>query len=122
MNCQELKHSVRGYFTRTLDPSGRQAVDDHASTCPDCAQFLRVCAEITCREVVEFLREYVEQELAPDRRAVFERHLALCGECRDYLDGYQRSIQAAKAAFDSRDLASMPSKLIQAVLQALKKA
>jgi anti-sigma factor RsiW len=80
---------------------------------------------MTCRELTEFLADYLEGELPEPRKLVFEQHLAACPDCRLYLDSYRRTVEAAKAAYATDDDAipqGVPPALVQAVLEARRRA
>jgi len=118
MDCIGLKNAAHAYFTGTLPEGERAAFDAHGESCADCAEFLRVCREITCREVNEFLYQYVDGDLDAERRAVFERHLAICADCRNYLATYVQATEMAKRAFAPEQLSlptEVPADLVRAV-------
>jgi anti-sigma factor RsiW len=81
--------------------------------------------DLTCREFVEFVMDYLALELAPDAHADFEAHLAECPNCVRYLETYRATVVLGRAAFDDLDAelpAEVPEELIQAILEAGKKA
>jgi anti-sigma factor RsiW len=120
MDCSGLKQAAHAYFTGTLPASERAAFDQHAARCPECAEFVRICTEITCREVNAFLFDYVEHGLTPERRAIFDRHLAICADCRNYLESYEQTVKLARGSFETHRLAlpsAVPPELVRAVFE-----
>ena len=77
---------------------------------------------ITCHELLDFLYLYLEDELPEDRRADFDRHLAVCDACREYIRRYQEAIQLGRSAFSDTGAVDVPEELVQAVLEARRKA
>lgn len=75
---------------------------------------------MTCRECAEFLAEYLAGELPAEVRATFEAHLAICPNCVTYLDQYQATIGAGKAACADEAADDFPEELIRAILAARK--
>ena len=79
---------------------------------------------MTCRELVDFLADYVADELPGSERPLFDAHLAGCPECVSYLDGYRATIRLGKGAFARPGdpvPATVPEKLVQAILAARRK-
>jgi len=80
---------------------------------------------MNCREFVEFIIEYREGTLPADQRAIFDAHIKACPECGDYLEGYIRTIGISRLAFECREEseppATMPERLVDAILRARKK-
>jgi anti-sigma factor RsiW len=80
---------------------------------------------MTCRELTEFLADYLDGELPEPRKRVFEQHLAACPDCRLYLDSYRRTVETAKVAYAADDDTipqDVPPALVQAVLEARRRA
>ena len=75
---------------------------------------------MTCRECAEFLADYLTGELPTEVRATFEAHLAICPNCVTYLDQYQATIGAGKAAFADEVADDLPEELIRAILATRK--
>lgn len=81
----------------------------------------RVHGMITCREFEAFVHDYLDGALSERQTKVFEWHLRVCRECRDYLEAYERSIEAGKAVLGPGEEAvpkDVPEDLIRAVLDA----
>jgi anti-sigma factor RsiW len=76
---------------------------------------------VTCQEVADFLMDYLNGELSQPQRAVFETHLCICPDCVAYMQSYEITIKASKAAWDQvhdRDANDVPEDLIRAILAA----
>ncbi len=76
---------------------------------------------MTCRDLTDFLAAYISRDLAPDVQSAFERHLALCANCRCFLQQYEQTVAAGRAACEACDDAPVPDDLVKAILSALKK-
>ncbi|MCI0652714.1 MAG: zf-HC2 domain-containing protein [Planctomycetes bacterium] len=123
MNCKDLRDKLYRYFEGLLPNAEEEAIDRHAEACPECAGLLKQWSETTCRDLLDFIDDYVDGTLAESVRTVFERHLAICTQCVDYLDGYRKAIDGARAlgkAERAAPPASMPPELIAAILAARK--
>ena len=121
MTCTLFKNVAHDYFLQRLPQDEVARMDEHVVHCADCAEFMRICRELSCREFAEFLDDYLEELLAPERRAVFERHLAICRDCRNYLDSYRRVTELSVMALkDDGPIPQLPvpEDLILAVLEA----
>ena len=81
---------------------------------------------MTCQEMADFLADYIGEELDAEVRITFEQHIAKCHNCHVFLDQYRATIVAGRAAYVEieRDEShtAMPEELVQAILEALKKA
>lgn len=80
---------------------------------------------MTCQEIADFLIDYLNGELSQTQRAVFEEHLGICPACVAYLQSYEITIKASKAACDhvhDRDANDVPEDLVRAILAARNKA
>jgi anti-sigma factor RsiW len=78
---------------------------------------------VNCRECFEFILRYLDGELPPDEHASFELHMSRCPPCRRYLDQYNQTVQAGKAACSGLDRdvpADVPEELIRAILESRK--
>jgi len=79
---------------------------------------------VTCRELADFILAYLDDTLEPRVRAHFERHLALCPTCVRYLQAYEASIAAGRAALDEDEMlvedAGVPERLVRGILSALQ--
>ena len=79
---------------------------------------------MTCRELIDFLGDYVAGNLDARARATFEGHLADCVACADYVRSYRNTIRLAKDAAaedDEAAVAAMPTKLVDAILDAARR-
>ena len=66
---------------------------------------------------------YMDNELPADQRAEFDRHMAACPSCVDYLRTYEKTVSLAKeCAADAAVPDEVPESLVQAILEARKKA
>jgi anti-sigma factor RsiW len=75
---------------------------------------------MNCQECSEFILRYLEGELPADESSSFEVHLDRCPPCRRYLDQYQLTVKAGKAACANADgpgPGDVPEELIQAILR-----
>jgi anti-sigma factor RsiW len=82
-------------------------------------------SNMTCREFVEFLWRYIDNDLSPGERSTFDDHLTKCPHCVKYLQQYQATTQAGKAAVAASDNAvpaDVPEDLVQAILHARAKS
>jgi anti-sigma factor RsiW len=75
---------------------------------------------MTCRDLADFLAAYVARDLPPDVQGTFERHLALCANCRRFLQQYEQTVAAGRAAFASEDDAPVPDELVRAILSSIR--
>lgn len=77
---------------------------------------------MNCRECNEFILRYLEGELPEDEQASFERHMGHCPPCKRYLEQYEVTVRAGKAACaEVAALArNVPEELIQAILRSRK--
>jgi anti-sigma factor RsiW len=76
---------------------------------------------VNCRECAEFLADYLAGDLATEVRTTFERHLERCPNCVSYLEQYEATIRAGKAAFGEEPVAAevdFPEELVRAILAA----
>ena len=74
---------------------------------------------MTCRDALAFLGDYLDAKLSWRQRLSFGLHLILCRQCRDYLDSYQKTIEASRTvlAFPAElPREQLPEDLIQAIL------
>ena len=78
--------------------------------------------DVTCREFADFVLDYFDGQLAGATRARFDAHLTLCPDCVLYLRQYHDTVRAGQAAFDDELPATIPSDLVQAILDARKHA
>lgn len=74
---------------------------------------------ITCRELIDFIADYLDGALSSESKSDFERHLSRCESCRAYLQSYEQTIRASRAAMTEREdlLEEAPEDLIQAILE-----
>lgn len=80
---------------------------------------------MTCRELIDFLMDYLDGDLPAAARDAFERHLAICRDCRIYLQNYEETVRAGRAALSTSDESvppSVPEELVQAILSARESA
>jgi anti-sigma factor RsiW len=75
---------------------------------------------MTCRDATDFLGAYLSRDLAPDVHAAFERHLALCVNCRRFLQQYEQTVAAGRAACEACDDAPVPDELVRAILNSIR--
>ena len=75
---------------------------------------------MTCRDLADFLAAYVARDLSPDVQGTFERHLALCTNCRRFLQQYEQTVAAGRAAFAGDDDAPVPDELVRAILSSIR--
>lgn len=125
MTCTIFKEVAHEYFLGHLSREQVLRADEHVARCPDCAEFMRICRELSCREFVEFLNDYVDGVLAPERRAVFERHLAICPDCRNYLESYRRVTDLSVLALGGRSSAAslpIPERALEGLVRAVVEA
>jgi anti-sigma factor (TIGR02949 family) len=77
---------------------------------------------ITCQQLIDFIMSYLENELPEGQRTEFERHMAVCPSCVDYLKTYEKTILLAKTCADDPVPEEVPESLVQAILEARKRA
>jgi len=75
---------------------------------------------MTCRDLTDFLAAYISRDLAPDVQSAFERHLALCANCRCFLQQYEQTVAAGRAACGWDDDAPVPDELVRAILSSIR--
>lgn len=75
---------------------------------------------MTCRDLTEFLAAFVARDLSSDVQAAFERHLALCPNCRRFLQQYEQTVAAGRAACGCDDDAPVPDELVRAILSSIR--
>lgn len=75
----------------------------------------------TCRQITEFLADYIGGELNASVRADFESHIEGCPDCVTFIAQYRRTIEVSHTAYDDVQTEPIPSDLVQAILQSLKK-
>jgi anti-sigma factor RsiW len=75
---------------------------------------------MTCRDLTGFLAAYVAHDLASDVQTTFERHLTLCVNCRRFLQQYEQTVAAGRAAFGQDDDAPVPDELVRAILSSIR--
>lgn len=79
---------------------------------------------ITCKQLYDFLGEYVDGTLVAPQRDEFERHIRICPSCQAYLDGYRRTVELGRAAYEAPDAtrpATAPGGILDAVRAAIAK-
>ena len=77
---------------------------------------------ITCQQLIDFIMSYLDDELPGEQRAEFDRHMAVCPSCVDYLKTYEKTVLLAKTCADDPVPDDVPETLVQAILEARKKA
>ena len=65
---------------------------------------------------------YLDDELPSEQRAEFDRHMAVCPSCVDYLKTYEKTVLLAKSSGGDDVPDDVPETLVQAILEARKKA
>ena len=65
---------------------------------------------------------YLDNELPPAQRAEFDRHMSVCPSCVDYLKTYEQTVLLTKSCADDPVPDDVPESLVQAILEARKKA
>jgi len=121
VTCRQFETVAHDYFLDHLSPDEVARADRHVAECPDCAEFMRICRELSCREFAEFLDGYIDGTLEAEQRAVFDRHLAICEDCGNYLASYRRVIELSVLALgQGGKLPSLPvpEELVRAILAA----
>lgn len=76
---------------------------------------------LTCKQLIGFIADYLDGTLPKRERSAFEKHLRVCPDCVNYLDSYQMTIRAGKAAIKPTNEPppkSVPRKLVNAILAA----
>jgi len=74
---------------------------------------------MTCRDVTDVLDRYLDGDLSARQRLFLRVHLLGCRDCRNYLQSYELTTRAAKAAMldlDGPPPAQMPEELVRAIL------
>ena len=79
-------------------------------------------AHVTCQQLIDFLMSYLDGELPAAQRAEFDRHMAACPSCLDYLKTYETTVSLAKTCTTDTVPDEVPESLVQAILEARKKA
>ena len=79
-------------------------------------------SHLTCQQLIDFLLSYLDNELPADQRAEFDRHMAACPSCVDYLNTYEKTIHLAKTCASESVPEEVPESLVQAILEARKRA
>jgi anti-sigma factor (TIGR02949 family) len=77
---------------------------------------------LTCQQLIDFIMSYLDHELPQDQRAEFERHMAACPSCVDYLKTYEQTVMLAKTCANDAVPDEVPESLVQAILEARKRA
>jgi anti-sigma factor RsiW len=75
---------------------------------------------MTCRDLTDFLAAYVARDLSSDVQAAFERHLTLCANCHRFLQQYEQTVAAGRAAFGRDEDAPVPDELVRAILSSIR--
>lgn len=78
---------------------------------------------LTCGEADQFMVDYLEYRLDPEVRERFENHLENCICCKDFLAGYKRTIELARACAEPTVPTAgprMPPALMEAIIAARK--
>jgi anti-sigma factor RsiW len=77
---------------------------------------------LTCQQLIAFICDYLEGQLPDGQKSSFQKHLECCPCCKNYLESYQQTIRASKAACcDGADRPpQMPDVMVQAILAAQK--
>jgi anti-sigma factor RsiW len=65
---------------------------------------------------------YLDNELPQAQRTEFDRHMSVCPSCVDYLKTYEKTILLTKSCADDPVPDEVPESLVQAILEARKKA
>jgi len=78
---------------------------------------------MTCRELIDFLMDYTDGNLPAAQQAMFEKHLTMCPQCVEFIDTYNKTIEATRAACAETDELpdDVPEELIRAILDSRKK-
>jgi anti-sigma factor RsiW len=76
---------------------------------------------LTCHDVIDFLSDYLDGALPLQTAAAFEEHLAICPDCVAYLDNFQATLKASRAALVTQVEAPIPEELVQAILASRRK-
>lgn len=79
-------------------------------------------SDLTCQQLIDFLMSYLDNELPEAERTEFDRHMAGCPSCVDYLKTYEKTIALAKGAANDPVPEDIPESLVQAILEARKRA
>ena len=79
-------------------------------------------SHLTCQQLIDFIMSYLDDELPSDQRVEFDRHMAACPSCVDYLKTYEKTVLLAKSCGDDPVPDEVPESLVQAILEARKKA
>ena len=75
---------------------------------------------MTCRDLTDFLAAYMARDLSSDVETAFERHLGLCANCRRFLQQYEQTVAAGRAAFGHDEDAPVPDELVRAILSSIR--
>lgn len=122
MDCTTYRAAVHDYALGRLSAERVAQVVEHRRSCPHCAEFNAICAELECRDFVRFLDDYVAGNLDRERRRIFERHMSICTDCVNYLRSYRRTMElsAASGGPSAEPAERIPEELITAILAASK--
>ena len=77
---------------------------------------------LTCQQLIDFIMSYLDGELPADQRAEFDRHMSACRSCVDYLKTYEKTVLLTKECANDPVSDEVPESLVQAILEARKKA
>jgi anti-sigma factor RsiW len=75
---------------------------------------------MTCRDLTDFLAAYIARDLSSDVQTAFERHIALCTNCHRFLQQYEQTVAAGRAAFGHDDDEPVPEELVRAILSSIR--
>lgn len=76
---------------------------------------------LTCHDVIDFLSDYLDGALPLQTATAFEEHLAICPDCVAYLDNFQATLKASRAAMAAQVEVPIPDELVQAILASRSK-
>jgi anti-sigma factor (TIGR02949 family) len=79
-------------------------------------------AHVTCQQLIDFLMSYLDNELPAGQRAEFDHHMAACPSCVDYVKTYEKTVSLARTCTTDALPDEVPESLVQAILEARKKA
>jgi anti-sigma factor RsiW len=74
---------------------------------------------MTCRDLTDFLAAYIARDLSSDVQTAFQRHIAHCTNCRRFLQQYEQTVAAGRAAFGHDD-EPVPEELVRAILSSIR--